>query len=265
MHERHITIGADPELFVKDKKTGLFVSGHDLIPGDKQNPHPVPNGAVQVDGLALEFNIDPAESYEQFQGNLDSVKNTLGSMIGDREFLQDASVMFDEEFAKDIPPFHMMLGCEADYNGWTLEENVPATGQEMMRTAGGHVHLGGFPTDSPFGGEHYELCGRLARIMDETLGMYSVLWDKDDKRRSMYGQAGCFRPKSYGMEYRTMSNSWIFQPKLVKFVYEGAMEAVKKLFESDYEPDHVVSDIINNSLRDHPKLLGDKKAEGLLV
>lgn len=71
------TLGADPEIFVG--RQGQFFSAHDLIPGNKRRPHPVDKGAVQVDGMALEFNIDPASSYEEFQGNLDHVMAQLGA------------------------------------------------------------------------------------------------------------------------------------------------------------------------------------------
>jgi len=53
-----ILVGCDPEYFVK--KNGIFQSAHGLIMGDKKNPQKVRNGAVQVDGMAVEFNIDPA-------------------------------------------------------------------------------------------------------------------------------------------------------------------------------------------------------------
>ena len=56
--------GADPELFVK--RDGEFKSGHGLIEGGKENPYPVERGAVQVDGMALEFNIDPAADEDNF-------------------------------------------------------------------------------------------------------------------------------------------------------------------------------------------------------
>lgn len=240
------TIGADPEVFMG--KGSEFVSAHGAVPGNKRNPTKVPNGAVQVDGLALEFNIDPAEDFEGFQGNLASVQNTLKGMIGDHNFIEDVSVFFDENFTKDIPIENLILGCSADYNGWTMRETLPPNGGALMRTAGGHVHIGGFHTDDPFEPSHYETCGRLARILDETLGVYSILWDKDDKRRSMYGQAGCFRPKEYGMEYRTLSNAWIFKPKLIKFVYDSVAEALELMF-TGHEPDEGVRHIINKSDR----------------
>ena len=55
-----ILVGCDPEVFVA--KGGKFISAHGMIPGTKKAPHKVERGAVQVDGMALEFNIDPAAS-----------------------------------------------------------------------------------------------------------------------------------------------------------------------------------------------------------
>ena len=61
---QEILIGCDPEVFVK--KDGLFKSAHGLIKGDKKNPFKIRSGAVQVDGMALEFNIDPAHNEDEF-------------------------------------------------------------------------------------------------------------------------------------------------------------------------------------------------------
>lgn len=247
VNKQKFTIGADPEVFVK--QDGNFISAHDLVPGTKVDPFIVDKGAVQVDGMALEFNIDPASSYQEFQTNLDVVQETLKGMIGDREFLDKASVMFDDDFTKDIPPLNLILGCDADYNAWTMEENPTPDASSNMRTAGGHIHIGGIPSEDPFDPSHFDLCARLARILDYTLGTYSVLWDKDDQRRSMYGKAGSFRPKEYGMEYRTLSNQWLFDKNVTKFVYDSIERALKLMFNPMFEPSSKFRDIINNSDR----------------
>lgn len=260
---REFTIGADPEIFMG--KAGKFVSAHGAVPGDKGNPFPVENGAVQVDGMALEFNINPANSLQQFEGNLQSVQNTLKEMIGDYEFIEDCSVFFDQEFFDAVPHMNKVLGCEADYNGWSLSQTQPPDGDSLMRTAGGHVHIGGFFSNDPFDMDHFFSSGRLARILDEVLGVYSILWDKDDQRRSMYGKAGSFRPKTYGMEYRTLSNKWLFNKNLVKFVYSSVEEAINKMFDEEYEPDPVVKDIIDNSDREHKFFRNNPKVKLLGV
>ena len=55
-----ITIGADPELFLRDGDA--ITSAIGLIGGDKYEPRLVTLGAVQEDNVLAEFNIDPAIS-----------------------------------------------------------------------------------------------------------------------------------------------------------------------------------------------------------
>lgn len=257
------TIGADPEIFIG--KEGKFISAHDIIPGTKDEPFPVENGAVQVDGMALEFNIDPAENFEQFKNNLEGVQGILKDMIGDYEFLEDSSVTFDQEYFDTIPDFNRMLGCEADYNAWTVSQSPPPNQHALMRTAGGHIHIGGFFSEDAFDIEHFMKSARLARILDETLGVYSILWDRDDERRSMYGKAGSFRPKEYGMEYRTLSSKWLFNPSLVRFVYSSVKEAIEKWMEEDYEPVKEVRQIIDESDRENKFFKNNNKLQQLMV
>lgn len=245
---KSFTIGADPEVFMG--LNGSFVSAHDKVPGTKWEPHPVENGAVQVDGMALEFNIDPATNYEEFQRNLDGVQGILKGMIGDHSFLDATSVEFSEEFLKEVPMLNREIGCSPDFNGWTLDENPVPQSSNLMRTVGGHVHIGGFEAEDAYHPDHFMKCARLARILDSTLGVYSILWDKDDQRRSMYGRAGSFRPKTYGMEYRTLSNKWIFKPELVKFVYDSVERALALFEDTKYEPSEESRRIIDESDRE---------------
>jgi hypothetical protein len=43
--------------------------------------------------------------------------------------------------------------------------------------------------------------------------------DGTSVRRSLYGKAGCCRLKPYGVEYRTVSNFWASNPKIVDVMY----------------------------------------------
>ena len=62
---RNITIGADPELFIIDSKTGKVVSSIGLIPGVKGEPYvgeDMPNGfGLETDNILAEFNIPPVK------------------------------------------------------------------------------------------------------------------------------------------------------------------------------------------------------------
>lgn len=246
---RNFTIGADPEVFVS--KDGQLQSAYGLVKGDKRIPYRVKKGAVQVDGMALEFNIEPADDEQQFLDNLQTVQDELKSMIEGHEFIYDPTVIFPDEILDIMPQVALDLGCEPDFNGYTLAVNKKPRPKHGMRTAGGHVHIGGIDTDDPHSEHHMYLSGKLARIMDEEVGVYSILWDKDDERRSLYGKAGCFRPKHYGMEYRTMSNAWVFNKALASFVFQGTRRAIEKMFNPKYEPNPDVQHIINTSDRKH--------------
>jgi len=247
------TIGADPEIFMS--QNGKFVSAHDAIPGTKMEPYRVNNGAVQIDGMALEFNIDPAEDLDQFHKNLDMVQEQLRTMLPENcDFISESTVIFDRDFYETVPKKAKILGCDPDYNAYTMDVNAKPAQDMLMRTAGGHVHIGGIPSIYPEDPEHMEVSGRLSRILDETVGIYSILWDKDDLRRSMYGKAGSFRPKTYGMEYRSLSNAWIFNKNLVSFVFNGVVEAIEKFFDRSYTPHQDCCKIIDYSMRDHSLL-----------
>src|SRR3546814_10561962 len=75
-----LTVGCDPELFVMNTD-GEFVSAEGLIPGTKSEPYPVKFGAVQVDGMAAEFNIDPVDNYNDFSRNVKEVRKQLKAML----------------------------------------------------------------------------------------------------------------------------------------------------------------------------------------
>lgn len=262
INNMNFLVGADPELFIG--KGGKPHSAYGLIAGDKRCPEKVKDGAVQVDGMALEFNIDPADTKEEFVSRIQSVQEIILSMTPGFELIPAASVFFDAEHFAQQPFEARQLGCEPDYSGITGRENRKPNGDSTMRTAGGHLHIGGFESDEIYGDRHFSTCCRLARIMDEEVGVYSVLFDHDDLRRSMYGAPATFRPKTYGMEYRTMSNAWIFNPKIAGLMYEFTLDAIERMFDPTSEVDPVVHEILANSDRGHKFFRGNRKAKRIM-
>jgi hypothetical protein len=223
-----ILVGCDPEVFVK--KSGIFQSAHGLILGDKKNPFPVRNGAVQVDGMALEFNIHPAASEEEFIFNVEDVYSQMRSMVPEYEVVATPVAHFTEEYIASQPPAALELGCDPDFNGWDMRINKKPNANRPMRTASGHVHIGWTSGENINDADHFELCGELACQMDFYLGLGSLFYDEDQERRSMYGNPGCFRPKSYGVEYRTLSNKWLNDRKLMGWVYRQTVQGTKDFF-----------------------------------
>lgn len=229
--EFEFTFGADPEFFVS--KGGKPISAHGLIPGDKKNPHKVKGGAVQVDGMALEFNIDPSKDSAEFNANLDLVMDQIMKMVPGYEYYDKPVAEFGAKYIELQPAEAKILGCEPDYNAYTMEVNPKPNADAPFRTASGHLHVGWCNGVDPLDPDHFKACARLTRMLDFTLGIPSLLWDRDEKRRQLYGKAGAFRPKPYGMEYRTLSNAWL-DPKtkhLRKFVFAQAVAAIEMLFQ----------------------------------
>lgn len=262
------TVGADPELFAS--KGNQFVSAHDAVPGTKRDPFKVNRGAVQVDGMALEFNIDPASSPEEFELNLTEVMAQLKAMTPELEFMDASSVIFPEKFLEGLPFEATELGCSVDFNAYSMEDNPSPNSEaaKTMRTVGGHVHIGGFFTKAIYQATHFEKCAHITRLLDHTLGLPSLLWDKDDKRRAMYGKSGAFRPKTYGVEYRTLSNSWIFSPALRKFVFDGVERALQ-MYHDGHDVGDEAQQFIDNSERggywfdNHPEVQNARKVLNL--
>lgn len=234
----YITVGCDPEVFVRNKKTKQYVSAHGLVPGTKRDPFPVPQGAIQVDGMALEFNTEPcgdAKTFYNIVSNvLRSLKVRLNEKNPDLEVSLTPSVVFDRDIFDAAPDEAKMLGCEPDYNAWTggINPRPDPSENPTLRTASGHVHIGWLsnPTPDPFSESHFEDCCILGRQLDYYLGMPSLLWDPDPTRRKLYGNLGAFRPKPYGIEYRVPSNQWLKSRELTQFVWNAAYTAVHHLF-----------------------------------
>ena len=226
-----LKLGADPEQFLR--KDGSFVSAHGLIPGTKENPHVVEGGAVQVDGMAVEFNISPSTTLAEFKANIALVTEQLGRMLEGYEVVSTPVAHFSAEYMASQPEEALELGCDPDFDAYTGEANERPNGKVLFRTAGGHVHVG-WTTDAPKDHpEHLEACQMLARELDFFLGIPSLFWDREDSRRSMYGKAGAFRSKSYGMEYRSLSNAWLTDSRLIDFVFTQTKKAFEKLADGE--------------------------------
>lgn len=215
------TFGCDPEIFIKEN--GNPASAYGLIPGSKEAPHKTDGGAVQVDGMALEFNTDPvpANDFETFNARIVQQIRTLRDMIPKNLSLSVEAVQeFGKEFLDSQPDDAKELGCDPDWNAYTKQTNPrPDADEATFRTGAGHVHIGwgaDIPTDNE---EHIEICSGFVQMLDGTVGLFMTYIDREPRRRELYGKAGAFRPKPYGVEYRTPSNAWIKNRSCRKIVH----------------------------------------------
>lgn len=236
-----VLIGADPELFAF--KGNKPISVHNLLTGDKKNPLPVEEGAVQVDGTAAEFNIVPTDSEKVFVERIAKVRNNIQSIIqkvDSKVVLRSIpAVQFDKDYWETIPSVNKELGCDPDFNAYTGGENqiVPEeqrVGFETMRTGSGHIHIGWRDPKVPLETEeqrkeHFINCRVLTMILDNVILPFEKYWDNDKERRKLYGKPGAFRPKPYGCEYRVLSNAWVDKPEVAGILFRTITDIVNKM------------------------------------
>lgn len=227
----NITIGCDPEVFLRNKATGKMVSAHDLLPGTKLKPHPVQYGAVQVDGLAAEININPTTDSVQWTLLLGSVIEQLKGMVPGHDLQIIPAYEWDRAYFDTLPENAKTLGCDPDFNAWTGEQNPAPNGMTTLRGCGGHVHMGGWAdVKDPYDSLHFQECCAHVKQMEYYVCIYSLLWDTDSRRRSQYGLSGSFRPKPYGVELRTLSNMWLRYPKLHPWIWNAVYNSAYSMY-----------------------------------
>ena len=258
MKFENVMLGADPELFFRDS-SGKFISSIGRVGGTKEKPRPIDKigSAVQEDNVAVEFNIAPAKSQVEFLQNLYRPLSYLNKRA--KELHLSLSIIPSAMFDRDQldTPEAMMFGCDIDYNVWTGKPNPRpvAKGEYLfLRTCGGHEHVS---WSNPTGEERKA----LIKALDLFEGVPSVLMDDDSRRRLLYGKAGAYRPKMYGVEYRVLSNFWIRSPNLMRWVYsqtERAMEFLRSGMKIDSDTKKLILKAINFNHIDSAKRLVDQ-------
>lgn len=217
-------IGIDPEVFLQDKLRSQFVSSIGKFGGSKYKPLPFGNidgFALQEDNVALEFNTPPTKDAKEFVEYVNIALKELEERAQKQGLTLAivASAIFpDDQLNTEAA---RRFGCDPDFSAWTMEKNPPPIATDSnLRSAGGHVHVGvrDWNLDQKLG---------LVRAMDLHLGVPSCRLDPDNRRRDLYGKAGAFREKPYGVEYRTLSNFWLASDQLKEWVFNQSQEAVK--------------------------------------
>jgi hypothetical protein len=255
-----VTIGADPEVFLTDA-AGHLVSSIGVIGGDKGAGVPIhkdlgKNFTWLEDNVAVEFNWPAHESptgfLEAAMYARDYARKTLAPkklelLIAPHAKFPKAQLLCDKANT---------FGCEPDFEAYEYGPKkapdpriVDVGDMKDNRFAGGHIHLG-------FDNKNKIPAHAVAILMDMYIGLPSVSRDNQGLRRAYYGRAGLYRPKDYGIEYRTMSNWWLHQDRAddahnmaYEIFYLGrSLEAfpdeLAKVF--DKIPIHDVRQIINS-------------------
>lgn len=224
MKVNNVTLGADPEVFLKNEE-GKVVPSYYFIKGTKDKPERVSKDikglAIQYDNVSAEYCIPACASLEEWLKHhnfmLDYIRETIAEPNGLFVHAVPSVYIEPETTLEDIA---MEAGCDPDFDVYTNQPNCkPNITETLLRSGGGHIHIGYADPSIPVNNE-------LIKAMDLFLGVPSVLLDSDIDRKQLYGKAGCFRYKKYGVEYRSLSNFWLQDNGLITWAWQSTMEAI---------------------------------------
>lgn len=251
---KQVLLGADPEVFLKNVINGEIVSAEGLIGGTKEQPLAITKKGhnVQEDNVMAEFCIPPASNQDDFFHSINFMINYLrANTPTELDVAILPSARLDKKYLKSKQA--LTFGCDPDFNAHTYSINESPDSKSDLRTAGGHIHVGYQSPDE-------ETSVQIIRNMDLYLGLPSIIMDSDSERRKMYGKAGAFRMKAYGVEYRTLSNFWLKDEEHIKWAYNNTLLAVKDTFNGKYLDDKLADDVVdainNNDVASAAEIIG---------
>lgn len=242
MKIKNITLGTDPELFLQ--KDNKIISAIGKIGGSKSEPQPISDNGhfIQEDNVAIEYNIPACKTINDWIFHHNFVKDyleVLASGMGCTLAIQPSATLDESELDNDIA---RLAGCEPDFDVWNECINEPADlSLTNSRSCGGHLSCG---WDNPTQEQQLD----MVKAMDATVGLESVLLDNDIERKKLYGKAGCFRFREYGIEYRSLSNFWIKTDESLKWAWNTTMKAI---------------DLVNSGKIEEVKKHGDRIVEAI--
>jgi len=212
-----ITVGADPEFFLlhatRSENGEGIIPCVGLVPGTKQAPHDLGEGYFcHEDNVAVELGI-PHTPDGSVLGHI--IKDGKARILS--EFFPGGEHILHILDHKDFTEHDLRskqaqtFGCEPDFDAYTngkMRDVPDVMKRGMTRYAGGHVHIGGNFNCPPFVAALFADLFLSVYMQSfaprQTPNRYNVA----RPRAEYYGRPGVFRPKEYGIEYRTPSNWW---------------------------------------------------------
>lgn len=192
------TVGCDPEFFFVNE-SGDVVPSQMVIPlGDKD---------VVRDGFQGELNPEASYCRQVAGGSIAAALLKAYRYANDNGValsLDSFKIITDKSW-KMVDKSIKRFGCNPTMNVHENNFKRPTGLRERFRAAGGHIHIG-------VQAKYRKDIKTLVSLMDIFAGNTCVLIDRNKenaRRRKIYGRAGEYREKPYGLEYRVLSNFWL--------------------------------------------------------
>lgn len=247
MPTKQVTLGADPEWFVKTD-AGVIQTVCGKVGGTKENPIPMKNGfAYHEDNVVIELSVPSRKSIRTATEAIHNGRQQLSEVLAEKGlYFQDDrdTVIFPLDRLQDSQA--QQFGCEADYDAYTggkARSNIPDFGR--ARFAGGHLHIGAEFNCPKFIVAMFmdlALCYQpglknvsMGQVAVNTLNRYAS--PEYNTRSHWYGKPGIYRPKPYGIEYRTLNNRWCSRLNTTSLAYGMAHRVASWL--ANKSPTHI--------------------------
>jgi len=183
------TVGGDPEFLVRNSAGKIIPSWEIDLDGIK---------TLYPDNALCEMTLTPVEGVKGIIKMKEEIKYIDAFLEKEGYHRVKGQVSFDfKEYEDEKALWH--VGCSPYQSIYKGRVKPTFGGAETVRTAGGHIHLGYDKT--------LIKTADLIKILDEV--MYDNDPLRDPSRDILYGARGCYRPKPYGLEYRSPSNWWL--------------------------------------------------------
>lgn len=117
-----VTIGCDPELFLKSNETGEYVPSFFVMEGDKNKPTDITKEGhnIQCDNVMVEYGIPPCKTEDEFVKHNLFVQKYIKENVAEPNNLKMVifpSARFEEQNLLDERA--KRFGCDPDYNAHT--------------------------------------------------------------------------------------------------------------------------------------------------
>lgn len=191
--------------------------------GSKERPVPLGDGYfTHPDACGIEFATPPCASATEFIEAIRHGQRLVEEHIG-------CAVVFVDRYdvSEILSPLEalspaavrtmMRMGCDPDYevvNGVPVLREVPrAVANSTIRELGGHLHI-----DMPEG---------INKADFTMLVGYHLRQYHHHDASSWYRRPNVYRPKEYGIEYRSLGASWAASSSTIKSVFDSVQTAVE--------------------------------------
>ena len=258
-------IGTDFELFLKHKETNEIVSAEGIIQGTKYEPFNFDKSnqyfSTSLDNVLAEATIPPVNNVNDWLLNIKKSRDYIESILPNHlctVALPAASL--NERWLDTVNA--KLFGCDPDFDAWMRVANERPKAKDLnLRSAGAHIHVGYDIHLTDEGEVDWEkkisIGESIIKAMDLFVGIPSVLQEPENDRKKLYGKAGAFRFKDYGVEYRTVSNYYLENEKLTTWVFGATIKALDFVNEDRMEEIESVGENIQDAINKNDKVLAE--------